>query len=98
MILEANIDVLTSLRKYYEALLGNKDFPLKRQCREDTLKFAAQINDMIYDLGMQISRAKLLVRIAADRKSLVRFRFSFFQYMPLLFSSKGISSDLLTST
>jgi len=71
MILEANIDVLTSLRKYYEALLGNKDFPLKKHCREDILKFSAQINDMIYDLNMQISRAKLLVRIAADRKSLI---------------------------
>ena len=95
MILGANVDVLTSLRKYYEGLLRNKDFPLKKHCREDILKFAAQIDNMIYDLNMQISRAKLLVRIAADRKSLVRFRFSFF---PLLFSSKGISLDFLTST
>ena len=72
MILHANIDVLAALRKYYECLLKHKDFPMKKDCREDVLSFAAQINDMIYNSKLQISRARLLVRIASDRKSLVR--------------------------
>jgi hypothetical protein len=37
MIMEANIDVLTALRRYYEGLLRHKDFPMKRKCREDVL-------------------------------------------------------------
>jgi hypothetical protein len=81
MIMEANIDVLTALRRYYEGLLRHKDFPMKRKCREDVLTFAIQVNDLIYDSKMQISRAKLLVTITADRKSLVRFHF--YPYLPL---------------
>ena len=65
------MDVLTSLRKYYESLLRNKDFPLRKACRDDVLTFATQVNDMMFDLKMQVSRAKLLVRITADRKNLV---------------------------
>ena len=77
MVLEANADVLTSLRQFYERLMENKDFPLKKTGSGDIFTFATQVNDMIYDLRMQISRAKLLVRITADRKSLVRFCFFF---------------------
>lgn len=71
MILDANVKVMTSLREYYEKLLENDAFPFRDSCREDILTFAAQTNDMIYDSNMQISRAKLLVQISADRKSLV---------------------------
>ena len=76
MILEANTDVLTALRKYYENLLVNNNFPMRIDCREDVLSFANQVDDMIYDSKMQISRAKLLVRIAADRKTVVSFYFA----------------------
>ena len=74
MILAANIDVLTALREYYEGLVARKDFPLKGDCSESVVAFATQVNYMIYDLNMQISRAKLLVQITADRKSLVSRR------------------------
>jgi len=79
MILEANADVLTALRKfYYESLMRHKDFPasLKTACEDDVLQFATQLDDMIYDAKMQISRAKLLVRIISDRKSLVSIIFN----------------------
>jgi hypothetical protein len=76
MILEANAVILTSLCKYYERLLDNKDFPLRVDCREDILSFATQIEDMIYDSKMQIARAKLLVQITNDRKSLVSINMS----------------------
>ena len=71
MILEANAHILASLRKFYERLLDNADFPLKSTCRKDVLTFAIRIEDMIYDLNMQIARAKLLVQITSDRRNLV---------------------------
>ena len=72
MVLEANTDVVTSLRDFYKRLVENKDFDLKAKCEEDIIAFAAQVDDMIYDSKMQIARAKVLVKITADRKSLVR--------------------------
>ena len=72
MVLESNCDVMTSLRSYYEGLKDNADFPLKSTCKNDVRHFAAQVDDMIYNFRMQISRAKLLVKIVSDRKELVR--------------------------
>ena len=74
MVLETNMDVLISLRKFYENLLKNKNFDLKEACEEDILQFATQVNNMIYDSRMQIARAKLLVKIIDDRKNLVRMQ------------------------
>lgn len=71
MVLEANADVLESLRTYYKALLDNSEFGLRHSCREDVLSFAMQIDNMIYDSKMQVARAKVLVRITSDRKSLI---------------------------
>ena len=71
MVLEANVDVLDALCKYYQDLLLNNDFDLRGSCTEAVLAFATQINDAIYDLKTQNSRAKLLARITSDRKSLV---------------------------
>ena len=71
MMIEANVEVLTALRKYYESLLHHKDFTMKGSCEEEVLTFTNQINDMIYDKKMQASRAKLLVQITKDRKGIV---------------------------
>jgi len=73
MILEANNDIMKSLSEFYDGLLKNDAFDpvLKVQCKEDVREFSAQIGDMMYDANMQIRRAKLLVKIAADRKALV---------------------------
>jgi hypothetical protein len=73
MVLEANVDIMRSLRDFYSALVGKKDFPspLKKACEDDLHGFVAQIDSMIYDFKMQISRAKLLVKITNDRKELV---------------------------
>lgn len=74
MILEANNDIMKSLGNFYDGLLKNDAFDdhLKRDCREDIRDFVAQIDDMIYEANMQIRRAKLLVKITADRKGLAR--------------------------
>lgn len=78
MILETNAHVLNSLRKFYESLVKRKEFPPGRHCREDVSAFSTQVNEMIYDSRMHIVRAKLLVQIVADRKTLVRLYFSSF--------------------
>ena len=75
MVLEANIDILTSLFEFYKRLLENKDFPLRNTCSGDVASFGTLLNDMINDARMQISRTRLLLRITADRKSLVRTLF-----------------------
>jgi hypothetical protein len=73
MILEANNDIMKSLSNFYNSLLRNDDFDaeLKVNCNGDVREFVAQIGDMMYDANMQIRRAKLLVKITADRKALV---------------------------
>jgi hypothetical protein len=72
MVLEANADVLTSLRDYYKRLLEHKYFDLKTTCHQDIEEFATQLDDMLYDSKMQVARAKILVKITEDRKNLVR--------------------------
>lgn len=71
MILEANAGILTSLRSFYTRLVGRRDFPLQGNCQEDVLMFAARVDDMVHNSKMQLSRARLLSRIVADRKNLV---------------------------
>jgi Mg2+ and Co2+ transporter CorA len=81
MILEANANVLTSLRLFYERLVDRKDFPLRGDCRDEVLAFATRVDDMVYDSRMQVSRAKLLVRIIADRKNLVSTLVHYFLHL-----------------
>ena len=71
MILQANNDVITSLRGFYKRLIDVDDFDLRISCKSNILDFAAQLDDMVYDSKMQIARASVLVKITAERKSLV---------------------------
>jgi len=73
MILEANCEVLRSLANFYERIVERIVFQqaCRHECKEDVVSFSSQMNHTIYDLRMHISRAKLLVRIVADRKVLV---------------------------
>jgi hypothetical protein len=72
MILEANTDVLTSIRKFYERLIEHSEFPVTQAYSEHVRTFARQVDEMIYDSKMQIARAKVLVRITENRKTMVR--------------------------
>ena len=73
MVLQANTDVITSLRNFYKRFFDDLDDAdsIKTSCKAATIEFSAQLDDMIYDSKMQISRANVLVKIAADRKNLV---------------------------
>ena len=70
MVVEANSDVMTSLRNFYIDLKKNPAFPLK-DTSPDIELFATQISSMIGDIKSQLARAKLLERITADRKELI---------------------------
>jgi hypothetical protein len=83
MVIESNLEVLTKLSKYYEGLVNNDEFPLRQTCANDIRAFATQVSDMIYDLKVQVRRAKLLVRTTSDRKTLVcSFAVMYWQVKP----------------
>jgi hypothetical protein len=69
--LESNASVLGAILDYYLALAHNARFPLKSSNADDIKMFAAQMKDLIADSNMQKNRAKLLVNIVSQRKTLV---------------------------
>ncbi|KAH8887378.1 hypothetical protein GQ53DRAFT_726202 [Thozetella sp. PMI_491] len=71
-VLEANVDVMTSLKKFYTGLRTSKEFPLRKSCADDIYDFTKQLENIINNLRMQISRAKPVVKLTLDRTSLVR--------------------------
>jgi hypothetical protein len=72
MILESNTEVLIALSNYYEGLLTDTEFPLRQSCRDSIIDFTRQLQDAVHDTKMQASRAKLVRRIATDRKALIQ--------------------------
>ncbi|ORY57866.1 uncharacterized protein BCR38DRAFT_448876 [Pseudomassariella vexata] len=71
MVLQANIDIISALSRFYQRLVTNAQFPLSHSCEEDLSGFVAQLDDMISDLKIQINRASTLVKITNDRKELI---------------------------
>lgn len=74
--LQANVDVMTALRKFYVGLKANKHFPspLRRKCKDDIESFTSNIAEAIDRFKMHISRANLLGVTISDRKELVRLK------------------------
>lgn len=97
MVLEANIDVITSLRKFYAVLQNNRDFPsdLKKASREDIETFAANLDGIITELNHDVKRARVLVSQIGDRKELVGFLCLFF-YPPSLLEQYSYLEQELT--
>jgi hypothetical protein len=71
-VLKANVDVMTSLRRFYADLRGNEEFPMRKSCGDDISVFASQLGNLIDDFRLQIDRADALVRITTDRTELVK--------------------------
>ncbi|KIW66742.1 hypothetical protein PV04_06042 [Phialophora macrospora] len=69
--LESNASVLGAILDYYLGLADNARFPLKSSNADDIKMFAAQMKDLIADSNMQRNRAKHLVNIASQRKTLI---------------------------
>ena len=73
MIMEANADVLTSLRDFHKRLMENKHVEFDQTCQDNIATFVSQADDAKHDLKLQIVRAKNLVGVTRDREGLVRF-------------------------
>ncbi|OTA58296.1 hypothetical protein K449DRAFT_436656 [Hypoxylon sp. EC38] len=69
--LEGNADVLSALVAFYNRLIGNESFPLRKTCSLDISDFANKIGNIIADFRMQTKRAEFLVDTIADRRQLV---------------------------
>ena len=72
MVVEANNDVMATLRDFYTELKDDEHFTLKDSCRNDILSFSTQVTDLIMDLRMQAARARVLDQKIANRRNLVR--------------------------
>ena len=72
MVLEGNVDVLQSLRKFYQSLSTNQQFPPGNGVDSGLESFLEQIDSFIYDSRMHIARGQLLAKIVAARKVIVR--------------------------
>ena len=76
LILKANSSVLTELKHHYSNTADSEDWPqdLKSNCRGDILRFERRVASVQNDLWMQQSRTETLLRLLANRKSLVIVR------------------------
>lgn len=74
LVLHANINVLTELKQHYRLLTDSEDWPeeLRSQCKADIARFNRRVTHIENDLGKQRLRAETLVRLLANRKSLVK--------------------------
>ena len=73
LILKTNISVLVDLKTYYRTTAAFDDWPndLPSKCEGDVLRFEQRLASIEKDMQMQQSRLKTLLRLIADRKSLV---------------------------
>ncbi|KAL5371663.1 hypothetical protein DPSP01_014099 [Paraphaeosphaeria sporulosa] len=71
MVLESNMEVMTEMRKFYEKLITNDEFPMKDPCAEEVLAFVQQLNNMVHAFSGQRRRAILLVDLTGNRKNLL---------------------------
>jgi hypothetical protein len=74
MMLNANAEILESLRRFYKGLMTTESFiPSKSAaCQEAVADFILQLDNFIQDFKLHSSRANTLKTIIADRKNLVR--------------------------
>jgi len=71
-VLKSNIEVMTSIRRFYTDLRENEDFPMWKSCGDDISVFASQLSNIIDDFRQQKDRADGLVRTTTDRMDLVK--------------------------
>ena len=73
LVLKTNMNVLTEMRQHYQYLVGCEDWPqdLQAGCKGDVFRFGKRITVVESDHKMQQWRVESLLRLIADRKSLV---------------------------
>lgn len=73
LIIDANLNILEELVKFYKNMLKSGDCPQEIQagCQANLLRFETRVEGVQNDLRMQKSRAKAILRLLSDRKSLL---------------------------
>lgn len=73
LVVMSNVSIMTELRSFFLSFLTSQHFPdaLKNSDRDLIPRFCARISSSINDLKLQQSRAETLLRLLADRKSMV---------------------------
>uniref|UniRef100_A0A8H7N3N9 CorA-like transporter domain-containing protein n=1 Tax=Bionectria ochroleuca TaxID=29856 RepID=A0A8H7N3N9_BIOOC len=69
--LESNVEVMTSLRDFYEKLVVNQSVNFGN-CEFDIDDFTSELGHLINDFKLHISRAKALVKVISNRSELVK--------------------------
>ncbi len=71
-ILQGNVEVLSSLRRFYQSLVADTRFTFDRQpCEGAVNDFASQVDVIMSDMRNHIARVSALNKMAADQKELV---------------------------
>ena len=73
LVLRLNISVLEELKGHYHYITNHASFPkkMKDACESDINKFEKCISRVEKDLRMQQARAEILLRLVAERKTLL---------------------------
>ena len=73
LVLKTNMNVLADMRQHYLYLQGCEGWPqgLEANCKEDVLRFVKRVAIVENEHKMQVWRVETLLRLIADRKSLV---------------------------
>ncbi|KAK4188139.1 hypothetical protein QBC35DRAFT_451580 [Podospora australis] len=70
VVLEGNLDVISSLRQFYQDLAQNDRFP-RLSCGGEIADFVSQLDAMISELKHGILRSNAVSKTTADRKELI---------------------------
>ncbi len=73
LVLKTNGNVMSELREYYSSVMQSEDCPpdMRQHCKDRFAHFGSRIASAQHDLRMQQSRVETLLRLLADRKTLV---------------------------
>ncbi|KAL9131378.1 MAG: hypothetical protein Q9175_006779 [Cornicularia normoerica] len=73
LVLKLNVEVLTELRQHYRSICESVGWPreLTLKCKSKVFRFEKRVIAVENDLRMQQSRSETLLRLLADRKSLL---------------------------
>ena len=73
LVIKHNRNILSQIREYYQYVTKSKDFPraILDQCEEDLSHFYMRIKGIEMDFQIQAERIENLLKLVADRKTLV---------------------------
>ncbi|KAF4869719.1 hypothetical protein CGCSCA1_v011082 [Colletotrichum siamense] len=73
MAMESNVKIMRLLEKFYKDLVKDEHFPQRerRTCQSAVKDFVFQLEELICETQMQISRAQALLKTLSDRKTIL---------------------------